>query len=120
MCAHLTESITQDDLHQWRTLVHVRFLLRNYARLVVVHLYHSSGFKFSQLEMSEFTFTHSTRTAERLYFSPEVVLVMLVSAFKFELSETPIFWNFAGIAYPTTTKGNMRPEMYLKVSMASA
>ncbi|KAI0697098.1 cytochrome P450 [Cerioporus squamosus] len=59
------------------------------------------GFKFSQLEM-------------------KVVLCTLISAFKFELSDKPIIWNFAGISYPTLTKGSTRPEMYLKVAMASA
>ncbi|RPD55321.1 cytochrome P450 [Lentinus tigrinus ALCF2SS1-7] len=58
------------------------------------------GFKFSQLEM-------------------KVVLSTLISAFKFERSDTPIIWNFAGIAFPTSTKGSLRPEMYLKVSSVS-
>ncbi|TBU59775.1 cytochrome P450 [Dichomitus squalens] len=58
------------------------------------------GFKFSQLEM-------------------KVVLSTLVSNFKFELSDKPIFWNFAGIAYPTTSHESSRPEMTLKVSLAS-
>ena len=30
-----------------------------------------------------------------------------------------IFWNFAGVAFPTSIKGGMRPEMYLKVSSVS-
>ncbi|EJF55944.1 cytochrome P450 [Dichomitus squalens LYAD-421 SS1] len=58
------------------------------------------GFKFSQLEM-------------------KVVLSTLVSNFKFELSGKPIIWNFAGIAYPTTSHESSRPEMTLKVSLAS-
>ncbi|KAI0713903.1 cytochrome P450 [Earliella scabrosa] len=57
------------------------------------------GFKFSQLEM-------------------KVVLSVLISSFKFELSEKPIFWNFAGIAYPALSKESRRPEMHLKVSLA--
>lgn len=88
---------------------------------MIAYLSHTSGFKFSQLEMSEFRralsiharLTHHNSTTE-------AVLTTLISAFKFERSETPIFWNFAGISYPTTIKGSIRPEMYLKVTMASA
>ncbi|RDX41926.1 cytochrome P450 [Lentinus brumalis] len=58
------------------------------------------GFKFSQLEM-------------------KVVLSTLISTFKFERSDTPIIWNFAGISFPTSTKGSVRPEMYLKVSLVA-
>ncbi|TBU59788.1 cytochrome P450 [Dichomitus squalens] len=58
------------------------------------------GFKFSQLEM-------------------KVVLSTLVSSFNFEISEKPIVWNYAGIAYPTTDHESSRPEMTLKVSLVS-
>ncbi|KAI1788591.1 cytochrome P450 [Ganoderma leucocontextum] len=59
------------------------------------------GFKFSQLEM-------------------KIVLSTLVSNFQFALSsDKPIFWNFAGIAYPVTDHANSKPEMTLNVSLAS-
>ena len=50
----------------------------------------------------------------------EIVLSTLVSSFQFSLSPTkPIFWNFAGIAYPVTDHASSRPEMTLNVSLAS-
>ncbi|KAM5540048.1 hypothetical protein V8D89_006188 [Ganoderma adspersum] len=59
------------------------------------------GFKFSQLEM-------------------KIVLSTLVSSFRFSLSpDKPIFWNFAGIAYPVTDHASSKPEMTLNVSLAS-
>ncbi|KAM5541911.1 hypothetical protein V8D89_004221 [Ganoderma adspersum] len=57
------------------------------------------GFKFSQLEM-------------------KTVLYVLVSSFKFELSNTKIYWNFAGVTYPATSKDSGKPEMWMNVSLA--
>ncbi len=48
----------------------------------------------------------------------EVVLCMLLSRFKFELSEKPFVWNFAGISYPSASYASSKPEMVLKVSLA--
>ncbi|KAI0723656.1 cytochrome P450 [Fomitopsis betulina] len=53
------------------------------------------GFKFSQLEM-------------------KVVLAMLFSNFTFAPSDKTIYWNMAGIQYPTVDM-NTRPEMPMKV-----
>ena len=44
---------------------------------------------------------------------------MLLSGFKFELSEKPLVWNFAGISYPSAGYESSKPEMVLKVSLAS-
>ncbi|KAI0373129.1 cytochrome P450 [Pilatotrama ljubarskyi] len=55
------------------------------------------GFKFSQLEM-------------------KVVLAMLIPAFKFELSDKPIYWNAAGVAYPTVGAESNKSEMPLRVT----
>ena len=49
----------------------------------------------------------------------EIVLATLVSHYEFELSETPIVWNFGGIAYPSTSQGSSKAEMIMKVSLAS-
>ena len=55
----------------------------------------------------------------RLPSATEIVLATLVSNFEFGLSNKPIVWNFAGVAYPTTNHESSKPEMTLKVSLAS-
>ncbi|EPS93818.1 hypothetical protein FOMPIDRAFT_1135460 [Fomitopsis schrenkii] len=54
------------------------------------------GFKFSQLEM-------------------KVVLVMLLSKFTFAPSEKGVYWNLAGIQYPTVGKISSQPQLPMKV-----
>ncbi|KAI0355161.1 cytochrome P450 [Trametes cingulata] len=58
------------------------------------------GFKFSQLEM-------------------KVVLATLLPAFKFELTDKPICWNAAGVAYPTVGDSD-KSEMPLRVTLLKA
>ncbi|OSD02143.1 cytochrome P450 [Trametes coccinea BRFM310] len=55
------------------------------------------GFKFSQLEM-------------------KVVLATLIPAFQFDMSDKPIFWNAAGVAYPSTHEESTKPEMPMMVT----
>ncbi|KAI0668322.1 cytochrome P450 [Trametes maxima] len=55
------------------------------------------GFKFSQLEM-------------------KIVLATLIPAFKFELSDKSIFWNAAGVVYPSISEAGTKPEMPLMVT----
>ena len=50
----------------------------------------------------------------------EIVLYHLVNAFKFELSDRPIVWNFAGVAYPAINRLSSKSQMYLSVSLAQA
>ncbi|OSD01429.1 cytochrome P450 [Trametes coccinea BRFM310] len=59
------------------------------------------GFSFSQLEM-------------------RVVLASLLMNFTFELSDKPIHWNISAITFPSTGKGSMKPEMWLKVGRYNA
>ncbi|KAI0669335.1 cytochrome P450 [Trametes maxima] len=55
------------------------------------------GFKYAQLEL-------------------KVVLSVLLRNFKFELTEKTIFWNHAGVMYPTVGKTSRKPEMPLIVT----
>ncbi|KAL7282853.1 hypothetical protein ACG7TL_002266 [Trametes sanguinea] len=55
------------------------------------------GFKFSQLEM-------------------KVILLVLLSTFRFERTDKPIAWNSAAVMYPTTGEEGTSPEMFLKVT----
>ncbi|EPS94814.1 hypothetical protein FOMPIDRAFT_1026052 [Fomitopsis schrenkii] len=54
------------------------------------------GFKFSQLEM-------------------KVVLVMLLARFTFAPSDKGVFWNLAGIQYPTVSQDSVQPQLPMKV-----
>ncbi|TBU26014.1 cytochrome P450 [Dichomitus squalens] len=56
------------------------------------------GFKFSQLEM-------------------KVVLAVLLSTFKFELTEKAIYWNIAPIVYPSVVPDGSKPELPIKVTL---
>ncbi|KAI0737451.1 cytochrome P450 [Daedaleopsis nitida] len=55
------------------------------------------GFKYAQLEL-------------------KVMLAVLLTSFCFEMSDKPIVWNYAGVAYPTIGKTSTKPEMPLRVS----
>ncbi|KAI0070120.1 cytochrome P450 [Panus rudis PR-1116 ss-1] len=58
------------------------------------------GFKFSQLEM-------------------KVVLSVLVDTFQFDLSkDKEIYWNHAGVQYPSVGKDSYKSELPLRVSLA--
>ncbi|OJT12108.1 Docosahexaenoic acid omega-hydroxylase CYP4F3 [Trametes pubescens] len=56
------------------------------------------GFKFSQLEM-------------------KVVLAVLISTFTFELTDKRIYWNMAGVQYPSADPCGERPELPMKVEL---
>ncbi|KAI0648581.1 cytochrome P450 [Trametes meyenii] len=55
------------------------------------------GFKYAQLEL-------------------KVVLSVLLRSFMFEPTGQPIYWNHAGVMYPTVGKTSLKPEMPLIVS----
>ena len=50
------------------------------------------------------------------YPATEIMLYALILSFKFELSDTPVVWNFGGVVYPATSRENSKPEMHLPVS----
>ncbi|EPS93813.1 hypothetical protein FOMPIDRAFT_1055630 [Fomitopsis schrenkii] len=59
------------------------------------------GFKFSQLEM-------------------KVVLVILLAKFTFAPSDQGVFWNLAGIQYPTVSKDSVQPQLPMKVGFVKS
>ena len=79
-----------------------------------------SGFKFSQLEMSTLmTLATSSDILLTMLFA-EIVLAILVSSFHFDLGEKPIYWNFGGVSFPTSSRNGDKPEMFLSVSMSGS
>lgn len=74
-----------------------------------------SGFKFSEMEMSESSRASVFLSSDDLFARAEVVLSVLVSTFTFELPDKPIEWNVAGVWYPTVGKGSNKPQLPLRV-----
>ena len=88
----------------------------------------TSGFKFSQLEMSKqlpFSFLFSIDAlwkylADFLFcFSPlqEVVLSLLIESFEFAPSEKEIFWQMSNIVSPTVVGGGTKPQLPIMVKL---
>ncbi len=46
----------------------------------------------------------------------EIVLSVLLMAFKFELTDKPVIWNFSVVEYPTMGESSTKPELLLKVT----
>lgn len=49
--------------------------------------------------------------------SAEVVLSVLISTFTFELTEKPIWWNMAGVQYPSADADGEHPGLLMKVGL---
>ena len=49
--------------------------------------------------------------------STEVVLTVLLSTFKFELTDKRIYWNLAPFVYPSVVPYGSKPELPLKVTL---
>ena len=49
----------------------------------------------------------------------EIVLAVLLSAFEFELTNKPVFWNQAPVIYPSMSEKG-QPELQLKVKVLKA
>ena len=47
--------------------------------------------------------------------STEVVLAVMLRSFKFSLGEKEIYWNMAGVNYPTVGKVDNKPAEFLKL-----
>lgn len=77
------------------------------------------GFKFSQLEMSTSSLSrYRTTVSLKLSPVPEVVLVELISRFKFDLGEHKnIYWQMTGIVTPLLDENSaLEPQLPLKVT----
>ena len=74
-----------------------------------------SGFKFSQLEMSQSRWSRPCPHSE--YSHPlEVVLSLLVESFRFSPSEKEVIWQMNGLATPTVpSSGSSRSQLPLRV-----
>ena len=59
----------------------------------------------------------SIHRTDEAWRSVEVVLAVLLSTFKFELGEQPVYWNLAPIVYPSITKDGSEPMMPMKMSL---
>ena len=61
----------------------------------------------------------ATAVLTNLFFSrcAEVVLAVLLSTFRFELSDKSIYWNLAGVVYPSVQKEGSEAEMPMKVTL---
>jgi len=84
----------------------------------IAHDLFSSGFKFSQLEMSKSFINYSLKYT-RLTWRAEVVLAVLLSTFKFEPSEAhKITWKMTGVAGPYVEDlDRKRPRMPLVMTL---
>ena len=81
-------------------------------------IYLTSGFKFSQLEMSSFLIKSKSRLAELIYcFFLEVILVLLLEKMEFSLSDKKIFWQMAVIATPNVDMVSTTPTLPMKLSL---
>ncbi|RPD52579.1 cytochrome P450 [Lentinus tigrinus ALCF2SS1-6] len=47
----------------------------------------------------------------------KIVLSTMLMAFKFELTDKPVMWNFSVVDYPTTGENSTEPELLLKVTL---
>lgn len=77
------------------------------------------GFKFSQLEMSMLSSLFPISPLLTVPFDVEVVLVELISRFKFDLgTKQNIYWHMAGIVTPLLDpKATLEPQLPLKVTV---
>ncbi|THH21369.1 hypothetical protein EUX98_g8403 [Antrodiella citrinella] len=96
-----------DDAHEWKPERWLEALPDSVLEARIPGIYShlmtflagNSGFKFSQLEM-------------------KVILAMLVETFTFDFSEKEIYWNWAGIIYPTVGSVDTKTQMPLRVGLA--
>lgn len=76
-----------------------------------------SGFKFSQLEMSTWIYSHKFAIVSHTI--TEVVLSVLLASFRFSVSEKAIAWKMNGIAGPVVEGTEERQSLPVVMSLAN-
>lgn len=90
-------------------------VLDRYGFLTATLLLHS-GFKFSQLEMSQSQLVNHALSRNSTHGgSAEVLLSVLISSFRFSLTGKPLVWNNSAITYPTVGTVSLKSELPLLV-----
>ena len=81
-----------------------------------------SGFKFSQLEMSQSLCYNLYVELGFLIFaiSTEVVLSLLIESLEFAPSKKEIFWQMTVVATPIVVSEGTRPKLPLLVKLAKS
>lgn len=106
--------LLQNDIH-WRwKIVHVRFILCNIYCFTDHYMY--SGFKFSELEMSAYTYLP---TGPWLITSSEVILSILIPTFKFTPAQE-IEWTMLVSSPKVKGSEDVKWQLPLRVEMVSA
>ncbi|TFK83127.1 cytochrome P450 [Polyporus arcularius HHB13444] len=97
-----------DDAHEWRPERWMGELPRELYEAHIPGIY-------SNL----MTFSGGGRSCIGVKFAEletKIVLSILLTAFKFELTDKPVVWNFSVVDYPTMGESSTKPELLLKVS----
>ncbi|KAH9936147.1 cytochrome P450 [Fomitopsis serialis] len=108
-----SKALWGEDAHEWKPERWLSPLPSSVTDARIPGVYSNLGFKFSEMEMSEFNLRSSatiaiadTRRRGRALRPPDSVHL--------RTPEKPIVWNVAGVWYPTAEKDSARPEMPLK------
>ena len=48
-------------------------------------------------------------------FYTETVLTTMIRSFRFSVGDKEVYWNMAGVTYPTVGKESDKPAAYLRV-----
>ena len=55
------------------------------------------------------------RSYSDLMFYTETVLTTMIRSFRFSVGDKEVYWNMAGVTYPTVGKESDKPAAYLRV-----
>ncbi|KAI0695585.1 cytochrome P450 [Cerioporus squamosus] len=95
--SNCNKALWGEDAMEWRPERWLEQLPAELEEVRIPGVYSPFGFKFAQLEI-------------------KVILSVLLSRFRFELTDKPIVWKTSAVSYPTMGTVSTRPEMLLKVT----